>query len=174
PLFRYAGPLVQPPLGNQVLQKRAGYREMYKLYVQSELAAALAWSGGEDIYRAGQKDVAALYEYWVFVQLAQIVSGMCRKPLELGLLLEEGPGGLDLQLKRGQQRVLAGTVVRRGRPLSIELWYNRTFAKGGRYGSWTRALRPDCSLRIETPGYGGSADELWIHFDAKYRVDSLL
>ena len=167
-------PLTQAPLGDQVLHKRPGYRDVYKLYVQSELAAMLAWSGGEDVYRAGQKDVATLYEYWVFVQLAQIVSDLCQSPLDLERLVEKSDDGLDLQLKRGTQRVLKGTVTRQGRTLELELWYNRTFAKDEPGGSWTRHLRPDCSLRITVPGYGGVKDEQWLHFDAKYRIDSLL
>lgn len=174
PFFRHVGLLTRSPAGNQVLQKRAGYREMYKLYIQSELAAMLSWSGGDDVYRAGQKDVAVLYEYWVFMQLAQVVSLMCREPLPLEDLLEEGADGLDLRLKQGRHRVLAGTAMRRGRVLEVELWYNRTFSPGGRRGSWTRQLRPDCSLRIRAPGYSGDIDELWIHFDAKYRLDSLM
>lgn len=174
PFFRHVGPLTQSPADNQVLQKRAGYRDVYKLYIQSELAAMLTWSGGEDVYRAGQKDVAVLYEYWVFVQLAHVVSDMCQQPLQLEQLLEDGPDGLDLRLKRGRHRVLKGTVRRRGRTLAVELWYNRTFARGARHGSWTRRLRPDCSLRIQVPGYEGAVDEQWIHFDAKYRVDSLM
>ena len=173
PLFREVGPLTQAPGSNQVLQKRAGYRDIYRLYVQSELAAMLAWSGGEDVYRAGQKDVAMLYEYWVFVQLVQIVSGLCNEPLSPEQLLEEGPDGLDLRLKRGTQKVLSGKVTRRGRTMDLELWYNRTFAPGEHHGSWTRRLRPDCSLRIRFRGYGGT-DELWLHFDAKYRVETLL
>lgn len=174
PFFREVGPLTQQPGGKQVLQKRSGYRDLYRLYIQSEFAAMLAWSGGEDVYRAGQKDVAMLYEYWIFVQLAQIVSQMCREPLSLEDLLEKTPDGLDLRLNRGTQKVLKGTVKRLDRDLTIELWYNKSFQPGERSGSWTRRLRPDCSLRILAPGYGKSRDAQWRHFDAKYRVDTLL
>jgi len=173
PLFRQVGPLAQSPAGNQVLEKRAGYRDMYKLYVQSELAAMLSWPGGEDVYSAGQKDVAVLYEYWVFLQLARMISSMCRTPLPLEQLLERGDTGLDLRLKRGKHRVLKGTVERLGRKLELELWYNRTFRPGRQHGSWTRSLQPDCSLRIRVPGYHGDKDEVWLHFDAKYRIDSI-
>ena len=86
----------------------------------------------------------------------------------------KGNDGLDLQLKRGTQRVLKGTITRKGRSWNFELWYNKTFPKDEREGSWTRHLRPDCSLRITVPGYGGTKDEQWLHFDAKYRLDSLL
>src|SRR5690606_39705773 len=111
-LFR--SPLTQSPADNQVLQKRAGYRDVYNLYIQSELAAMLTWSGGEDVYRAGQKDVAVLYEYWVFVQLAHVVSDMCQQPLQLEQLLEDGRDGVDQGLERGTHRALRGAGRRRG------------------------------------------------------------
>ena len=174
PFFREVSPLTQIPAGNQVLQKRAGYRDVYGLFVQSELAALLAWPGGEDVYRAGQKDVATLYEYWVFVQLGRIVSELCDEPLDMERLLEPGGDGLDLQLKRGAQRVLQGRVNRFGRTLELELWYNKTFSPGALGESWTLRLRPDCSLKIQVAGYGEAEDAIWLHFDAKYRADTLL
>lgn len=174
PLFQLVAPLTQSPVGNQVLQKQAGYRDMYKLYIQSELAAMLSWSGGEDVYSAGQKDVAVLYEYWVFIQLANVISTTCRQRLPLERLVETDANRIDLRLKQGRHRVLAGTAVRHGRVLEIELWYNRAFPRGTRHGSWTRPLRPDYSLRIRVPGYRDDPDELWIHFDAKYRLDTLM
>src|SRR5690606_8806426 len=115
----------------------------------------------------------ALPIYWVFLQLARMISSMCRTPLPLEQLLERGDTGLDLRLKRGKHRVLKGTVERLGRKLELELWYNRTFRPGRQHGSWTRSLQPDCSLRIRVPGYHGDKDEVWLHFDAKYRIDSI-
>lgn len=174
PLFRDVGPLTHLPAENQVLQKRAGYRELYRLFVQFELAAMLSWSGGDDVYGAGQKDVAVLYEYWVFLQLAQAISSLCDTSLPLERLLEVDQHGLDIRLRQGQGRVLKGNVDRLGRRLDVELWYNRTFpASAGEAGSWTERLRPDCSLRIRTPGYEGERDDIWLHFDAKYRLDSV-
>ena len=37
-----------------------------------ELAAKLIWSGGEAVYGAGKKDIATLYEYWVFFKLLDL------------------------------------------------------------------------------------------------------
>lgn len=177
PLFRRVGTLTHLPADNQVLQKRAGYRELYRLYVQFELAALLSWSGGEDVYGAGQKDVAVLYEYWVFLQLSQAVSELCSEPLPLEKMLRVDRHGLDVRLRQGMRKVLKGRVRRLGRDLDVELWYNRTFPRrdDGRDGSssWTQALRPDCSLKIAGPGYDGAVNEIWIHFDAKYRLDSV-
>ena len=37
-----------------------------------ELAAKLIWQGGEDVYGAGKKDIATLYEYWLFFKLLDL------------------------------------------------------------------------------------------------------
>ena len=31
-----------------------------------DLAAKLIWTGGEDVYGVGKRDIATLYEYWLF------------------------------------------------------------------------------------------------------------
>ncbi len=69
-LLRQVGRLTQFPGSNQVLQRRAGYREIRELYALSEFASVVNWDGGEDVFGAGQRNVANLYErYWVFLQL---------------------------------------------------------------------------------------------------------
>jgi hypothetical protein len=44
-------------------------------------------------------------------------------------------------------------------------------------GSWSRAMRPDCSIKIRPlsgiPGQDAEVLETWLHFDAKYRVERL-
>src|SRR5262249_13644637 len=60
-LFREIGELRRFPADDQVLQKREGYRDIYRAYFQFEVAAKLSWEGGNDVYGAGQRDVATLY-----------------------------------------------------------------------------------------------------------------
>ncbi len=174
-LFAQVGRLQQFPIANQVLQKREGYRHILQAYIESELAARLSWDGGEDVYGAGQRDVATLYEFWVFLQLARIISAITGQGFNLVELLEAKDNGLNIGLRRGEQRAVSGSIERFGRRLHLELWYNLTFGTSKAYtGSWTRAMRPDCSLRITHSGYSADElDETWIHFDAKYRVEDL-
>ncbi len=175
-LFRASGRLERFPASNQVLQKREGYRDVFRAYVQFEAAAQLSWAGGEDVYGAGQRDVATLYEYWVFHALAREISELCDEPFELRDLIEPSDGGLHLRLERGERRILSGEVRRLGRTLDVEMWFNRTFsAATDREESWTRGMRPDCSLRICPPGKDEPFfhEDVWLHFDAKYRVDRL-
>lgn len=170
-LFREVGRLQYFPAASQVLQKREGYREILQAYLQVETAAKLSWAGGDDVYGAGQRDVATLYEYWVYLQLAAIISRCCSVPLDTRRLFDVTEEGLSVGLKRGQNRVLTGSVECLGRRLELDFWYNRTFSAGpGNGRSWTVQMRPDYSLRIQAEG---APDEVWVHFDAKYRIDDI-
>jgi uncharacterized protein len=175
-LFREIGTLTYLPGGSQVLQKREGYRDVFRAYVQFEAAALLAWEGGEDVYSAGQRDVATLYEFWVFLEVVKVVSGLCDVAFDLEPLIEVRPDGLGLGLRRGRKSVLRGVVTRLGRRLRIRLYFNRSFGTGGpTAGSWTRPMRPDCSLVIQSDeGSSHQVGDVWLHFDAKYRVDNIV
>lgn len=168
--------MIQFPGGSQVLQKRAGYRDIFRAYVQFETAARLEWDGAEDVYGAGQRDVATLYEYWVFLKLAEVIGRLCGRTVDPGALFEGRPDGLGITLKRGRSNAIRGEIERLGRKLRIELWFNQTFSgRNRRYSSWTRPMRPDCSVRIQpVDGNGYRTDEVWLHFDAKYRVENLI
>lgn len=159
------------PAGSQVLQRRAGYREVFRFYVQSEAAAALRWEGADDVYSAGQKNVAALYEFWAYLQLASVVEKLCDE-FQRDALVEVQPDGMAIALKRGRQKPLTGTLTRHDRHMQVDLYFNRTFSQGE---SWTLPMRPDCSLCI-TPCKDDRTpfQEVWVHFDAKYKVNNLL
>lgn len=175
-LFREVGDLARLPSNDQVLQKREGYRDVFRAYVLSEVAAQLNWKGGDDVYGAGQKNVATLYEYWAFLQVALSVADVCGTSCDWSSLLVASQDGLGLELRRGRATCFRGNVQRFGRRLSLELWFNRTFGLlGGMHAaSWSRPMRPDCSLLI-TPSDGGRVEiePVWLHFDAKYRVHDL-
>lgn len=181
-LFRQVGRLTHFPSDSQVLQKRAGYRDVFRAYLQFEVAAQLSWSGGEEVYAAGQRDVAALYEYWVFLELAKIVSELCHLPFDFSALLETDRDRLNLVLKRRNTHVLAGEVERLGRKLGVELYFNPRFSSTSSLGqSWTRVMQPDVSLRLfPRDRFGGyetdvpnHSEDIWLHFDAKYRVENI-
>lgn len=174
-LFREVGRLTQFPASSQVLQKKEGYRDLFRNYIQSEVAALLTWQGGEEVYGAGQRDVATLYEFWVFLQLANIVSNLCQESFNSVDLLEISKDGLNINLRRGESKVLSGTVSRLGRRLRLEFWFNRTFGPNSQPRmSWTRPMRPDCSLLIlPDEECMASFERVWLHFDAKYRVENL-
>ena len=74
--FQTVGEFRYVPLGSPVLQGKAGYRELLRWWLRFRTAAEVSWRGGEEMFRAGQRDVAQLYEYWLFFEL---LSWFCRK-----------------------------------------------------------------------------------------------
>jgi predicted component of viral defense system (DUF524 family) len=175
PFFRDVGDLAYFPANNQVLLKREGYREILAAHAVTEGAAQVSWSGGEDVFGAGQKDVASLYEFWTFLQVIKAVKRLCTS-FEEAELIRLAREGADLTLERGREARLTGVTERLGRRIYIDVSFNRTFSRSSDIsGSWTRPMRPDCSIHL----HAGNArpddfESIWIHFDAKYRVDQLV
>ena len=174
-LFEGLGSLNRFPADDQVLQRRDGYRDIFRAYMEFELAARLTWRSTEASYAAGQRDVAALYEYWAFIQLAHVTAGLVGQSFDLSSVIDITVDGMNVALQRRQEKVLAGTLERSGRKLQIQLFFNRTFRKSTLgIGSWTRAMRPDYSLVISAAdGESAGFEPIALHFDAKYRVKML-
>lgn len=136
PLFQRVGNMTTLPLGSPVLQKRSGYREILQKWLMFDMAAKLSWEGGEDVYSAGQKNVARLYEYWLFIKLLKFFSQKFSIPhVEQNKLLQKTEGNLGLSLKEGKTQVLKGRFSSKGRTLNVAFAYNRTFQQTKDYSS---------------------------------------
>lgn len=170
-VFRDVGTLSDFPISNQVLQKKEGYREVLQAYLLVQLGAQLTWKGGEDVFGGGQRNVATLYEYWVFIELAKIVSSLCDTKLDLQSLVSDSTEGLSLVLRREKAHAIRGGFRRLGRSFDVELCFNQQFSREN--GTWSRTLRPDCSLHIVPVEESRKDDDIWLHFDAKYRVNRI-
>ena len=172
PLFRGTSPLRQMPVANQVLLRRPGYRELVRIHEQAQLAATLTWDGADLVFGAGQRDVATLYEYWVFLQIARIVSDFCGQAFDYAGLFQVSDTGLQLNLRKRRAQVVKGSVEVADLTLHIGLWFNRPFSRV-RGESWSRDMRPDLSLGIGLSAEAKTLERVWLHFDAKYRVERL-
>lgn len=167
-LFRSVGRLERFPSDDQVLQKREGYRDVFRAYLEFELGALLSWDSLATSHMAGARNVATLYEYWAFLELAKAVADVAGATFELAPLLRLRPGGLSIGIRKGKSQVFSGTVSRHGRELNVELWFNRSFPAPEK--SWTLELRPDYSLIIRPTRDVARHEHVMLHFDAKYRV----
>jgi predicted component of viral defense system (DUF524 family) len=169
-------------LNSPVLQRKEGYREVLRVWLMFDLAAKLIWKGGDDVYTGGKKDVATLYEYWLFFQLLDLFqSTFAIEPKHISDLIKETPDGLNLQIRQGKFTALEGIYNSGSRKFKIRFNYNRTFSGRQNYpasGSWTTTLRPDYTLSIWPLGISEEEAEIQelivhIHFDAKYKVANL-
>lgn len=174
-IFVEVGRLNYFPADNQVLHRRAGYRDVYQAYLEFELAAHLCWRDRERDFAAGQRDVAQLYEYWVFFQLAQLIAELTGVSLDLSSVLNVSASGLNIGLKAGRQTVVSGVLERGTRKLAVSFCFNRTFSPADSVdGSWTLSMRPDYSLKISDAGEDSIRFEpVQLHFDAKYKLSKV-
>lgn len=186
--FREVSDVENLPVGSQVLQRRGGYREVLQAWLRFNVAAMLTWQGGEDVFGGEKRDVAALYEYWLFFELLDIISRTFRldNP-QANSLLEPTKDGFGLKLKSGVLLALRGRFLRPdSRKLRMQFSYNRTFPGQARDsernypapGSWTRPMRPDFTLSFWPAAFGRAEAErqelmVHLHFDAKYRVETV-
>ncbi len=169
-------------LNSPILQRKSGYREVLNAWLKFDLAAKLIWNGGDDVYEAGKKDIASLYEYWLFFALLDILKGIFDiEPKSIRELIQFDKGKLSLNLKKGSAIALKGVYHSAFRNLNIQFSYNRAFGGGKKYphsGSYTTTLRPDYTLsiwpeEIRDPKEGENKELIThIHFDAKYKVNN--
>ena len=167
-------------LNSPVLQRKSGYREVLNAWLKFDLAAKLIWHGGDNVYNAGKKDIATLYEYWLFFTLLDLLKEVFEiEPKSIAELIQYDKGQLSLNLKQGTAIAMKGTYKSPSRNLNIQFTYNRSFGGGKTFpnsGSYTTTLRPDYTLSIWpaeiTEAKDAEKTELitHIHFDAKYKV----
>jgi predicted component of viral defense system (DUF524 family) len=178
-------------LNNPVLQRRSGYREVLRSWLMFDLAAKLIWSGGNNVYEGGKRDIATLYEYWLFFALYDLLGkkfGLTYLESDQGKLdnlFKPDKNGINMILKSGNHIALSGIKDFGSRNLAIKFSYNRSFEgfkNGKEYenykgaGSWSKTLRPDYTLSFWPADLNEHNAEIreeivHIHFDAKYKVD---
>lgn len=170
------------PLNSPVLQRKEGYRKILRVWLMYDLAAKLIWNGfDQESYKVGKRDVATLYEYWLFFKLLRLMEDVFEiKPTETKQLIKTTKDGLGLQLRAGKRTAIAGTYHHKGRDLKIKFNFNRTFSpsKYPHSGSWTQQMRPDYTLSIWPKPFSETEAEeqeliVHVHFDAKYKVEGL-
>ena len=173
------------PLGSPVLQRKAGYRELLHAWLQFHAGAQLAWDGGAEVWQGGARNVATLYEYWLFFQLEALFREKfaCTQPLH-AVLVETDAGLPRLKLQRGVElRTPVGgawSAIAK-RPLKAEFQFNKKFQRNTDHkegGSWTRGVQPDYTLSIWPAEFTREKAEecdalVHVHFDAKYRVETV-
>ena len=198
PLFDGVTPLRQLPRHSLVLQRRGGYRSITQAWLNFQANTELHWPAGADLFFAGQRNVATLYEYWVFFQLLDWFCDRfdCHTDVADQLVTAAAKGWL-LNLRHGVgvgfapvSKVMSATHFAANQqggasPVATVagmLRYNQTFAAvraaATADGSWTRTMRPDITLSLwpaeMTIEQASISNQLiHLHFDAKYRLNNL-
>jgi predicted component of viral defense system (DUF524 family) len=187
--FRKIGELSKLEINSPVLQRKSGYREVLRGWLKFNLIAQLSWRFDENnqLFSGGKKNIAKLYEYWVFFVLfntltKRYITSSSKSSAEwIKSLITADKNGLVLLLQEGRRQVFEFTHERNGRKLKIKFFYNRLFRGGVEYqdavdGSYSKSFRPDYTISIWPDDLNekeaeGSELMVHIHFDAKYKLD---
>ena len=174
-------------MNSPVLQRKEGYREMLQSWLLFDLAAKLNWTGGDDVYEAGKKNVAILYEYWLFFKLLELICEFFNiEPKDKARLVKIDSDGINLDIIQGKAQMVHGQQETFSRLLNVAFYYNRTFSKVPENddpihnaGSWTMSMRPDYTLSLWSGNISEAEAEAQnlithIHFDAKYRLNRVI
>lgn len=178
-------------INSPILQRRSGYRELLRSWLRFNLTAKLSWrfdNDQDELFTGGKKDIASLYEYWVFFVLFKTLTEKYgdfskKSPNDWieGLFVTDR-NGLALTLQEGKTRAFEFNYNSGKRPLTIKFYYNRSFpgnrkfSENKGFGSYSKSFRPDYTLSIWPCAFKQEEAEekesiVHIHFDAKYKVD---
>lgn len=183
--FKQVSMPMQLNLNSPVLQRKEGYREIFQAWLMFDLAAKLSWKGGDNVYEAGKRNVAILYEYWVFFKLLEVISRVFEiDPVSTNRLVKTDADRINLEIQQGKMTMIEGEYDAGSRKFNVRFFYNRTFAhtkedeEVNKAGSWTMNMRPDYTLSVwpgEISMEQAEREDLivHIHFDAKYRVNKI-
>ena len=198
PFFAEVGRLTRIPFENQTLQKREGYREILHAFLMLDAAAQIDWPGRNDAYDGSNRDVATIYEFWLYFVLVRAFKEKLGMKCDSDPLDKEADGArpfcctgddgrMMIHLKSDEASFCRFSWITAKGSLRIHFFYNRPFNRSGVSvrGTYSKGFRPDYTLviipgDITEPKWELAEQEAeksgriaYLHLDAKYRVDKL-
>ncbi len=153
-LFREVEGAPVPGFTSVALTSATGYGAAYRTL--SVLKAGLGVEG--EPFQFSVKDVHELYEIWVFLAVARIISSLVSGPPDIRGMAQVERAGIRVRLRRGQYSAIAF----QGADRTVTLIYNPE------YRGLTGNQRPDVVIRLQHSDW----PDLFVILDAKYRLDA--
>jgi predicted component of viral defense system (DUF524 family) len=161
PFWSDVGAMRFIPAGSQVLQRRDGYRQLYRLYSLLQLATHCYFNNDDFQNLLETKDTPTLFEYWSFFVVKEVLDKIYKKILSCRTVVSTDPL---------EQKIIQGICIEYEG--GISLWFNRK--SPGSHGfmsseypekivtneSYSHNLRPDIVIL---------RDDNMLIFDAKFK-----
>jgi len=150
PFLAEAGRLSGFHSPSQALAKAYGYREVFRFWVDLTRHISLPRSATETNRLLEGRNIATLYEYWVFLKVLDAVTQLteCKRPERISIRRNE----LGESLIVGLSAVVAPNIT---------VQFNPTFHRSS-CTAYSTPLRPDVVVEVDGVQHA---------FDAKYRLD---
>ena len=159
--FKEIKPLKFIPFYSQVLQKKEGYRNILKYFINLNLSFKYEWEEVTSQIKGNEKKLSTLYEYWCYIKLLNVLNEITGESVDASDIFNLEDKKWTISLKNQISKVF------RYENIKIHFNYNKTFTQNKKkYKSYSLNLKPDYSLLIEKE----KNKFFFIHFDAKYRA----
>ncbi len=165
PWLEDVGELDRIPFESTVLQRRAGYSDLFGIYQVIGLGAMFRQDDMEGLLRGQSCRVYQVYEYWCYIRLYRCLCSMSedRPPFPLS---KDG-GRWTMTIRRDRKAVFRIPVERT--EAEVALLYNKGFSqRDGGYRSYSVDLRPDFTVIAKIGSEPGRV--FMINLDAKYKA----
>lgn len=164
PFFRNIGDFKGLNQESLVLQKRAGYAEVYKNWILLKRG----YSFFEGIQKIDMKNIADLYQIWCFLKMKGMIESILGKKPEHVELAEVLVDNFLFTLKKGKA---SRVEFSNDSGEKIELFHDYTYTYKGQSEthSYTVEQRPDIVLKISKSDLEDNYSFTYL-YDAKYRL----
>jgi len=133
PLWKEIGQLNFIPFGSTVLQKKEGYRQLFRLYSLFQLTARFDVFQNDFKNIIENKETSLLYEYWCFFQLKDILDSRLKLKNIVPVVRND----------TFKQNIVEGVAL--SYKSDIKFYFNKTF-NGKSKESYSLAYRPDFAI----------------------------
>ncbi len=158
------GKLDQVPMNSQVLQKKEGYRDIFKYYLNFEFGFRPQWKEMDDLIKGHERKLYDLYEFWCYFKLLKIMERLSVQKIKYDDIFGVDYKDWTIELKEDSNSIIEFIINVENEKIPVKLAYNLSFTRKGKYKSYSLGLRPDYSLIINV-----NDKDKFLHFDAKYK-----
>lgn len=162
PFFKALSPLSAPPRNSTVLQHRAGYAQVFRMYLQFVNTSAPLFSEEKLSLYLEEKNVNVIYEFFCFFQVYGILRELYTH--EPQVCIRAGENEWERTLRRDASSHIQ--FAAEGDLPALSLFYNKTYS--GARDVVSHPLRPDISLELAAD----SGRRRILVFDAKFRMEA--
>lgn len=163
------GKLQMVPMNSQVLQKKEGYRSIFKYYLNFEFGFRPEWGEIEELISGYERKLSELYEFWCYFELLKIIERLTNTKLNYDDVFELKSNDWEVSPKVGLRSKQNFNFNMEGEEIRIKLFYNKSFRQNSYYEAYSLNLRPDYTLEINF-----NNQNYFLHFDAKYKSKGIL
>jgi uncharacterized protein len=136
PLWKDVGNMTHAPANSQVLQKKDGYRQLFRLHCLLYLLSRCDFEARDFENILETKDIPTLYEYWCFFVVKDILDHQAQ-PVSAQPFV---------QFDAVQQKLIMGFRIDYSN--GATLWFNRTYASP--IESYSHELIPDIAITFNS------------------------